>query len=193
MAASAKQLKKYRRYRDVMADVLKRGAAIYRNKDGSEQLVIKSPYSINYIHSYASDSRFFLGLAQNRLYGSECKGCNYVFATPRSHCMFCGEPTEWKRLSTKGKVHSWTTCEFGGEEFLKETPYNLALVEFEGADSLFMARLKECTVGDIYVGMPVEARFAKKPEYLVRDIWVVPSGKSPAKRNARKGVKAKRR
>ncbi len=191
MPQSRRKLNKYRRYRDVMSDVMKRGAAIYRNKDGSEQLIIKSPYSINYVHSYANDSRFFLGLANGRIYGSECKSCNYVYATPRSHCMFCGEPTEWKRLPSKGKVHSWTTCEFGGEEFLKETPYNLALIEFEGADSLFMARVKDCGVRDLYVGMPVEARFAKKPEYLVRDVWFVPAARGKGVARKRSSVKKK--
>ncbi len=180
MAGKARKLKKYTRYRDVMADVMKRGAAIYSNRDGSQQLVIKSPYAINYIHSYANDSRFFLGLAEGKLYGSECAACDYLFATPRSHCTFCGEPTSWKRLPSKGKVHSWTTCEFGGEEFLKETPYNLALIEFEGADSLFMARVKDCGVDDLYVGMPVVAKFAARPEYLVRDVWFVPAGKKKA-------------
>ncbi len=189
MAVKGK-LNKSKRFRDVMSDVMKKGAAIYRDGQGREELVIKSPYSINYIHSYANDSKFFLGLAEGRIYGSECRKCDYVFATPRSHCMFCGEETSWKRLPLKGKVHSWTTCEYGGEEFLKETPYNLALIEFNGADSLFMARLKDCGVRDIYVGMPVEARFASRPEYLVRDVWFVPSQRSRASRGS--GRKRKR-
>lgn len=190
MAAGGRKLNKHRKFRDVMSDVTRRGAAIYRNRDGSEQLIIKSPYSINYIHSYANDSKFFLGLAQGRIYGSECKPCKYVYATPRSHCMFCGEPTEWKRLPARGRIHSWTTCEYGGEEFLDQTPYNLALIEFDGVDSLFMTRLKDCTVKDIYVGMPVEARFAKKPEYLVRDVWFVP--KAAGRQQARRKGKGKR-
>ncbi len=179
--------RKFRRYRDVMDEVFRRGAAIYQQGDLGEQLVIKFPYSINYLHSYANDSKFFLGLAEGKLFGSECRRCGYVFATPRSHCMFCGEKTVWKRLPKKGRVHSWTTCEFGSEAFLKETPYNLALIEFDGADSLFMSRLKDCGRDEIYVGMEVEARFAKKPEYLVRDVWFVPAGgKGGSKRKGRK-------
>jgi|GEM_PF-360199 uncharacterized OB-fold protein len=179
---AAKLPKKFRKYREVMQEIMKRGAAIYRDSEGREQLVIKFPYSIDYIHSYAEDSRFFLGLAQGRLYGSECKKCSYVYGTPRAHCMFCGSPTEWKRLPLKGKVHAWTTCQYGSEAFLKETPYNLVLVEFEGVNSLFMSRLKDCKQEDIYIGMPVEARFAKKPEYLVRDVWFVPSKQTPTRR-----------
>ncbi|MEM3851904.1 MAG: Zn-ribbon domain-containing OB-fold protein [Methanomassiliicoccales archaeon] len=177
--------KKFRKFREVMDEVMKRGTAIYRDGEGKEQLIIKFPYSINYIHSYAEDSKFFLGLSQGRLYGSECKRCNYVYGTPRGHCMFCGQPTEWKRLPLRGRVHAWTTCQFGSEAFLKETPYNLVLIEFDGVDSLFMSRLKDCGQEDIYIGMPVVARFAKRPEYLVRDVWFVPEKRS-GKRTRRK-------
>ncbi len=180
--AGNRRLRKFEKYRDVMAEVNRRGAAIYREKEHGDQLVIDSPYSVNYMHSYANDSKFFLGLAEGKLFGSRCGGCNYVYATPRSHCMFCGEATSWKMLPRKGKVHSWTTCEFGSEAFLKETPYNLALIEFAGVNSLFMTRLKGCRRNDIYVGMPVEAVFARKPEYLVRDVWFVPSAPSGKKR-----------
>jgi uncharacterized OB-fold protein len=89
--------------------------------------------------------------------------------------MGCGKPTEWVDLPTHGKVHSWTTCRFGSEAFLKETPYNLALVQFEGAGSLLLARLKDCTESEIYVGMPVEARFEPNPKYSITDVWFVPT------------------
>ncbi len=182
--ANNRKLRKFTKYRDVMSEINRKGAAIYSEKEYGDQLVINFPYSVNYIHSYANDSRFFLGLAEGKLFGSRCARCDYVFATPRSHCMFCGEETRWKVLPRKGKVHSWTTCEFGSEAFLKETPYNLALIEFAGVNSLFMTRLKDCVREDIYVGMPVEARFARKPEYLVRDVWFVPSV-PPAKKKKR--------
>ena len=46
--------------------------------------------------------------------------------------MECGEPTKWIELPLEGRIHTWTTCHFGGEAFLKETPFNLILVEFDG-------------------------------------------------------------
>ena len=123
------------KFRDVQAELERSGLALFKDTDGSENLIIHYPYLVNYIHSYAEDTPFFLGLAEGRLKGSRCtnRRHGFVFATPRSHCMFCGRPTEWVDLPTTGKLHSWTTCHFGSEAFLKETPYNLALVEFEGA------------------------------------------------------------
>ncbi len=165
------------KFRDVQTELARSGSAIFRDPAGNESLIIDFPYSIRYIHSYAEDSPFFLGLAEGRLRGSRCtnRACGFVFATPRSHCMVCGQPTQWIDLPKKGRLHSWTTCHFGSEAFLKETPYNLALVEFEGAGSLLLVRLKECTEPEIYVGMPVEARFESNPRYLVTDVWFVPN------------------
>ncbi len=164
------------KFRDVQAEIQKSGAAIFRDADGKESLVIDYPYTIRYIHSYAEDSPFFLGLANGQLKGSRCtaRGCGFVFATPRGHCMVCGSATEWMEMPQRGKIHSWTTCHFGSEAFLKETPYNLALVEFEGANSLLMVRLKDCVESEIFVGMPVEARFDANPKYSVADLWFVP-------------------
>ena len=165
------------KFREVQEEIQKTGSAIFKDKDGVESLIIHYPYSINYIHSYAEDSAFFLGLAEGRLKGSKCTNprCGFVFATPRAYCMECGSATTWIDLPTRGRIHSWTTCYFGSEAFLKETPYNLALVEFEGAGSLLMVRLKDCVESEIFVGMPVEARFDPKPKYSIRDLWFVPA------------------
>ena len=167
----------YEKFREVQEELERSGAAIFRDHDGVESLVIRSPYSINYIHSYAEDSEFFLALADGKLRGSKCtaKKCGYVYATPRSHCMECGAPTQWVDLPLKGRLHSWTTCHFGSEAFLKETPYNLALVEFDGVGSVLLARLKDCTESELYVGMPVEARFSPTPKYSITDVWFVPA------------------
>jgi hypothetical protein len=167
----------FTKFKDVQTELDRSGAAIFRDSDGVESLLIRNPYSITYVHSYAEDSPFFLGLAEGRLRGSKCRKpkCGFVYGTPRSHCMVCGAPTEWVDLPTKGRVHSWTTCHFGSEAFLKETPYNLALVEFDGVGSLLLVRLKECVESDIYVGMPIEARFTSNPKYSVTDVWFVPS------------------
>jgi len=171
------ELKRFGKFRDVMAEVEKNGAAIYKNPVGTNDLVILSPYSINYIHSYAQDSDFFLGLAKGKLLGSECKSCHYRYATPRSHCMQCGSETKWFQLPLQGRVHSWTTCYFGSEEFLKETPFNLALVEFEGVDTLLLSRLDGVKQEGVYIGMKVRAEFRKKPRYLISDVHFVPAAR----------------
>ncbi|MFZ1022753.1 MAG: Zn-ribbon domain-containing OB-fold protein [Thermoplasmata archaeon] len=168
--------KTFEKFRDVQEEIARSGSALFRDANGVESLIIRFPYQIDYIHSYAEDSPFFLGLAEGKLKGSRCTNpkCQFVYGTPRGHCMVCGRPTEWIDLPTTGRLHSWTTCHFGSEAFLKETPYNLALVEFEAVGSLLLVRLRDCVESDIYVGMPVEARFAEYPKYSITDVWFVP-------------------
>ena len=153
-----------------------------------DPLIIQDHYEIDYRHSYAEDSPFFVGLTKGKLLGSRCTACGYTYATPRSHCMECGAPTSWHELPLTGRVHTYTTCHYGGEAFLKETPFTLILVEFDGADTLFLSRLKGVPTpthpspleregqggGGVYIGMPVAAKFAKTPTYKVTDVWFEP-------------------
>jgi uncharacterized protein len=150
--------KTFTKFKEVQAELERTGSALFRDADGVESLVIKSPYQINYIHSYAEDTPFFLGLSEGKLKGSKCSSasCGFVFATPRGHCMVCGEPTTWIDLPPKGRIHSWTTC-----------------------------RLKDAVESDLYIGMPVEARFDPNPRYSITDIWFVPAKAAAPSKKAR--------
>ena len=140
-----------------------------------DPIILKSSYEINYIHSYAQDSPFFAGLAKGKLLGNECKPCKYKYATPRSHCMYCGKQTSWFELPLTGKIHTWTTCYFGSEAFLKETPYNLILVEFEGVGTLFLSRLIGIEEKDIKIGMNVRTKFLRNSKFKVTDVYFIPT------------------
>jgi uncharacterized OB-fold protein len=139
-----------------------------------DPIIIKQHYEIDYIHSYAQDSPFFAGLANKKLLGSKCTGCGYKYATPRCHCMECGDITEWFELPLHGRVHTFTTCYFGSEAFLKETPFTLILVEFEGVDTLFMSRLIGVDPDDVRIGMNVHAQFLRNSKFMATDVYFVP-------------------
>jgi len=139
-----------------------------------DPVIIKQHYEIDYIHSYAQDSPFFRGLSEGRLLGSKCPRCDYTYGTPRAHCMRCGSKTKWVDLPLEGRVHTYTTCYFGGEEFLKETPFHLILVEFDGVDTLFLSRLIGVEPGEIEVGMRVRAQFRRLSQFKVTDVYFVP-------------------
>jgi uncharacterized OB-fold protein len=140
----------------------------------TDPLIIKDHYEIDYIHSYAEDSPFFIGLSQGKLMGSECRRCHYRFATPRGYCMQCGSATKWIELPLEGRVHTWTTCYYGSEAFLKQTPFHLILVEFRNVDTLFLARLVGPMQTQIQIGMKVRAQFLRRPKFQVTDVYFVP-------------------
>jgi hypothetical protein len=142
-----------------------------------DPIVLKDHYEIDYIHSYAQDSPFFAALAKGKLLGSRCIRCGYKYATPRSHCMQCGSRTDWIELPQEGQVHTYTTCYYGGEAFLKETPFTLILVEFKQVNTLFLSRLKNADPERVRIGMPVKAQFVKHPKFKVTDVYFIPGEK----------------
>lgn len=106
--------------------------------------------------------------------GTRCKPCRKTFATPRVMCDLCGGECKWVELPQTGKVHSWTTCHYGSDAFLKQTPYHLILVELPGVDTLFLSQLKNAKEGKIQIGMAVLARFVKKSGLKASDVYFVP-------------------
>ncbi len=141
---------------------------------GIDPLILVEKYTIDYEHSYAQDSPWFAALTHGRLLGSRCDSCACTYATPRGHCAECGAATRWVELPLQGRVHTWTTCYYGGEAFLGETPYHLALVEFEGVETLLLARLIGVEREEIRIGMPVRARFRRRPQFRPTDVYFVP-------------------
>jgi uncharacterized OB-fold protein len=137
-------------------------------------IVIKHPYHVEYVHSYGQDSPFFAGLSNGKLLGTKCRKCDYTYATPRLSCATCGRETDWVEIPGEGRVHTFTTCFFGSEEFLKETPFHLILVEFDGVDTLLLARL----IGperpeEIRIGMKVTAKFRRNSQLKPTDVYFV--------------------
>ncbi len=140
-------------------------------------IVKLQPYHVEYIHSYGQDSPFFAGLANKVFLGNREPETGYTYANPRGHDMYSGKETEWVRLPDEGTVHAFTVCYFGSEEFLPQTPFVLALIEFEGADTLFLTRLvgldPEKPSLD-WIGMKVKARYLRNSKLKPTDVYFVP-------------------
>ena len=141
-------------------------------------IIVKQPYSIDYIHSYAQDSPFFAGLANKVFLGSRQPATGYTYATPRGHDMYTGAENEWVRLPDEGVVHAFTVCHFGSEAFLPQCPFVLALIEFEGADTLFLTRLLGVDPNQPsldWIGMKVKAKYLRLSKFKPTDVYFVPA------------------
>ncbi len=143
-------------------------------------LQVEQEYSIKYLHSYGQDSPWFAALSNRRLLGTRDGKTGYTYATPRGHDMATGQETDWVDLTGRtARVHAFTVCEFGSEEFLPETPYVLALVEFEGVDTLFLTRLMgvdPVTPSLDWIGMEVTPEFLRNSKLKPTDVYFVPAG-----------------
>ncbi len=137
-------------------------------------IVIKYPYSVDYNFSYGQDSPFFAALANRRLIVSREPDTGYTYANPRGHDMYTGKETEWVEIKPEGKIHAFTTCYFGSEAFLDQTPFILILVEFEGVDTLFLGRLVGVDPDGAsieWIGKKVKGRFLRNTKLKPTDIY----------------------
>ncbi len=140
---------------------------------------IEYPYQVTYLHSYGQDSPWFAGAANKHLLATQDSESGYTYATPRGHDMFSGRETRWIDITDRpAKVHAFTVCHFGSEEFLPETPYVLALIEFEGVNTLFLTRLMgidpQAAALD-WIGMPVTPRFLRNSKLKPTDVYFIPA------------------
>ncbi len=140
---------------------------------------IEQEYKITYLHSYGQDSPWFAGLTNRRLLASRDSGSGYSYANPRGHDMYSGQETQWIDITNvPARVHAFTVCYFGSEEFLPETPYVLALIEFEGVNTLLLTRLMGVDAGSPtldWIGMQVKPHFLRNSKLKPTDVYFSPS------------------
>jgi uncharacterized OB-fold protein len=141
---------------------------------------IEQEYQITYLHSYAQDSPWFAGLTNRRLLASRDPKSGYTYATPRGNDMYSGEETEWIDITERtARVHAFTVCHFGSEEFLPETPFILALIEFEGVNTLLLTRLMGLDPDGAsldWIGMQVQPQFLRNSKLKPTDVYFIPAG-----------------
>lgn len=141
-------------------------------------LQIEQEYQITYLHSYGQDSPWFAGLSNRRLLANRDPESGYTYATPRGNDMYSGRPTEWIDITdVPAYVHAFTVCHFGSEEFLPETPFILALIEFEGVNTLLLTRLMGLDpqqAGLDWIGMRVQPKFLRNSKLKPTDVYFIP-------------------
>ena len=141
---------------------------------------IEQEYKIRYLHSYGQDSPWFAALTNKRLLASRDAESGYTTANPRGHDIYSGAETKWIDITElKARVHAFTVCYFGSEEFLPETPYVLALIEFEGVNTLLLTRLMgvdPAAPALDWIGMEVKPRFMRNSKLKPTDVYFVPKG-----------------
>jgi uncharacterized OB-fold protein len=143
-------------------------------------LQVARHYEIDYIHSYGEVSDFFLGLQRRKLLATRCPRCGRTWLPPRRDCGACGAKTDWFDAPQEGKVHSYSILHFAAEAFLSEVPFVLAYIELEGIDTVFLSRIAGCKPEEVYIGMPVRAKFRRLVDWTPNDVVFVPLEKAAA-------------
>ena len=139
---------------------------------------IEQEYKITYLHSYAQDSPWFSALSNKVLLANREPESGYSYATSRGHGMYSGAETNWIDITERNaRIHAFTVCFFGSEEFLPETPFVLALIEFEDIDTLLLTRMMGVDPEDAsidWIGMPVKPKFLRNSKLKPTDVYFIP-------------------
>ena len=119
-----------------------------------------------YNYSLGKASRFFVELQNRRFMATACAGCRQVYAPPRPLCPACLRPTQWRELSGKGSLETWSLLHFSpgtnADVAALETPYVLAYVLLDGATTLF-PHLLRADADSLRRGMRVKIAYADAP------------------------------
>ena len=127
-----------------------------------------------------------------RLEGVKCTKCNELYFSRYVICPNCkSRELEKMTCSDHGKVITYTVIHVAPSRFELQTPYVLGLVELEDGIRL-TARITDCNLEDVKVGMPVEVTFRRVREsgasgiikygYKFRPLIKSASTKKPSKK-----------
>ena len=131
-----------------------------------------------YKYSLGKYSRFFIELERGRFLATRCGACGKVYAPPRPLCPACLQPTNWTELSGEGAVETWSVLHFSpgsnADVRAMETPYVLAYVLLDGADTLFPHLLK-APPDQVERGLRVRVAYADEPvQHPIHLMYFVP-------------------
>ena len=90
-----------------------------------------------------------------------CRPCGSFFFFPRSVCPRClSADVEWRQVSGRGTLHTFTVVHRGAKGFPLGTPYVIAVVELaEGPRMMTNLVGAEPDPAKLRIGMPVEVVF----------------------------------
>jgi len=159
-------------------EIVKAPAGPGRIEDSKEEefMVIYRPHGVLYNHSYGLVSKFFKGLIDKKLFGTECPKCKTVYCPPRAHCWnpACRvAETDWIELPLKGKVHTFSVMLFSADAFLEMLPFVLGYVQIENAHTALPIQIITAPT-EVFVGQEVEIRFREERKGDLMDIYAVP-------------------
>jgi len=104
---------------------------------------------------------FWEAARRHELQIQACRACGTYLFFPRALCPRCfAADLEWRRVSGRGTLHTFTIVERGQRGFPLATPYVLAVVELaEGPRMMTNLVGIEPDPATVRIGMPVEVVF----------------------------------
>jgi len=131
---------------------------------------IRLPYKW---HAGKAGSRFYQELKDNRrIWGTRCPQCSLVYLPPRETCPRCYRMMdEWVEVSSIGTLMTFTVTRYAVPSIQPQRPpFAMGIVKLDGADTGLVHLLGGVDLGEITVGMRMQAVFREKRQGNYLDI-----------------------
>jgi len=118
-------------------------------------------------------SKFIIALRdEHKILGVKCEKCDKVFIPPREYCEKCLSKLDenWVELSDEGVITNYTVVYYSDKHLPRRSPYILALIKLDGADTPFPHIVEGVDIEDVTAGMKVKAVFAEETTNTILDI-----------------------
>ncbi len=116
-------------------------------------------------------SEFADRLKTGRIVASRCTACGLVSFPPRADCARClSGKFEWREISGRGTVVTWTRIDAAPAGFEDAAPYTIGVVDLEETGRLLAWFGDSIAEGEIRIGMDVQVvprLFEEVPEIKV--------------------------
>ncbi len=110
----------------------------------------------------AKTAEFITHLEQGQVTATRCRKCQTSYFPPSLDCPKCLlSDMERFEIQGSGKLATYTIVNSGPTGFEDDTPYILAIVEFEGGIKIFGRLSRNIKASDIEVGMALKVIPAK--------------------------------
>jgi uncharacterized OB-fold protein len=124
------------------------------------------PIQSRYTYGLAGERFFREIMDKARLLGTYCERCDYIYVPPTIFCERClSKLEEWVEVGPEGTVLSFTVLLEALDGSPLDEPEIMALIQLDGANSMFVHRLGEVRLEDqLAIGMRVKAVFKPKKQ-----------------------------
>jgi hypothetical protein len=136
------------------------------------------PHTMTLVWRYGTSryfAEFMQALREKRILGLRCPACRRVYLPPRPVCGNCHvELREWVEVKDTGTVAAFTTVHLPildpatGQP--RPTPYGMALIRLDGADTTLNHFLSESDIARLHIGTRVQAVWREEPQGRMSDI-----------------------
>jgi uncharacterized OB-fold protein len=109
------------------------------------------------IKTYGFAGPWWEGSKQKKVVIQYCRATKKYQHFPRPTSIFTGriKDIEWREISGKGTVYSWTITHRGTANFREVEPYAVVCVTFDDAGVNHITNMVNCTAEELKVGMKV--------------------------------------